>query len=203
MNWTPVVWELSLKDPHQGPNSFEALHSSFQIMQILHFIFSVFFMSSYKNAGCYQSTSVVLREASYVSCDTPNMQPLEGGPGTCTPGEKFLGMCPPLPGNPFSLFDVFHLSNFRTTLPGFGYLFIYLFIYGHPCGIWKFPGQGLNLSHRCDLCCHGGNARSFSPLRRGQGLNLHLCSDASCCTQILNPLRPSGNAPGCIAKDYV
>ena len=32
------------------------------------------------------------------------------------------------------------------------------------CGIWKFPGQGLNPSHSCDLCCSCSNARYFNPL---------------------------------------
>lgn len=34
---------------------------------------------------------------------------------------------------------------------GFGFIFIYLdfCLFGHTGGIWKFPGQGLNLSYRC------------------------------------------------------
>ena len=42
-------------------------------------------------------------------------------------------------------------------------LFIYFF-YGHPQGIWKFSGQGLNLGCSCNLCCSCSNARSFNPL---------------------------------------
>ena len=33
---------------------------------------------------------------------------------------------------------------------------------GHPCAIQKFLGQGLNLSHSCDLCHSCGNARSLT-----------------------------------------
>ena len=29
------------------------------------------------------------------------------------------------------------------------------------CGLWKFPGQELNLSHICDLCHSWGNIRSL------------------------------------------
>ena len=35
--------------------------------------------------------------------------------------------------------------------------------YGHTCGIWKFPGQGLNPSHSWDLCRSCGNARCGNP----------------------------------------
>ena len=38
------------------------------------------------------------------------------------------------------------------------------FFYGHSCGIWKFPSQGVNLSCSCDLCCSCSNTRSFNPL---------------------------------------
>ena len=31
-------------------------------------------------------------------------------------------------------------------------------------GIWKFPGQGLNLSHSSNLCCSCSNTRFFNPL---------------------------------------
>ena len=30
------------------------------------------------------------------------------------------------------------------------------------CGIWKFPGQGSNPSHNCDLCHSFGNTRSLT-----------------------------------------
>ena len=50
-----------------------------------------------------------------------------------------------------------------------GFLFVCLlsfFILGEgcTCGIWRFLGQGLNLSHSCDLCRSCGNTRSFNPV---------------------------------------
>ena len=38
-------------------------------------------------------------------------------------------------------------------------------LFSHTCSIWKFPGQGMNPSHRCDLCqilnllCHSRNSK--------------------------------------------
>ena len=46
--------------------------------------------------------------------------------------------------------------------------FIVSFFYGHTHGIWKFPGQGVNVNPSCDLCHSCGNARSFNPLRRAE-----------------------------------
>ena len=59
---------------------------------------------------------------------------------------------------------------------------------------WKFLGQGLNLSYSCDLYHSCGNPGSFNPLRRGQGWNLHLHSDLSCYSWILNLLHHSRNS---------
>ena len=42
-------------------------------------------------------------------------------------------------------------------------------------GIWKFPGQGSNLSHSCDLCHSCSNTGSLT--HWAQGLNLCLCRD--------------------------
>ena len=51
------------------------------------------------------------------------------------------------------------------------YLFIYLFIYFYGCiqGIWKFQGQGLNLSSSCELCHSRRNTGSFNPLHWVRG----------------------------------
>ena len=35
---------------------------------------------------------------------------------------------------------------------------------GLPCGLGKFPGQGPNLNHSCDLCHSFGKGGSFNPL---------------------------------------
>ena len=66
-------------------------------------------------------------------------------------------------------------------LMGFTFFFFFFFFNGYTCGIWKFPGQGLNPSLRC------GN-----PLC--QGSNPHLLSYPSCYSQILNPLCHSRNS---------
>ena len=42
----------------------------------------------------------------------------------------------------------------------------FFFFYGHTCSTWKFPGQGLNLSHSCNLHCSCGNTASFNTLHR-------------------------------------
>ena len=58
-------------------------------------------------------------------------------------------------------------SFFPMTIGYFIYLFIYLFIHlfnGCTRDIWKFLGQGLNLSLSCDLCHSCSNAGFFNPL---------------------------------------
>ena len=60
------------------------------------------------------------------------------------------------------------LTNWRK-ITGLGYhcfLFFCLFVcsYVCTCGIWRFLGQELKLSHSCDLCHSCSNARSFNPL---------------------------------------
>ena len=37
-----------------------------------------------------------------------------------------------------------------------------LFCYGCTCGMWKFSGQGSNLSHSCDLCHSCSNTESLT-----------------------------------------
>ena len=54
----------------------------------------------------------------------------------------------------------------------------------------EVPRPGINLSHSCNLHRSCGNTASFNPLC--QGLNPHLCSDPSHCSQILNLLCKSG-----------
>ena len=73
----------------------------------------------------------------------------------------------------------FHFSRFNSLSP-FRYQFeshflqserelfcsfIYFFkFYGHTRNIWKFPGQGLNLSHSCELCHSCRHARYTAPV---------------------------------------
>ena len=67
--------------------------------------------------------------------------------------------------------------------------------YSYTYGIWKSPGQGLNLSCSCNLFCSCSNAGSLTYwVRPGQGSSLILCSDLSQCRWILNPLHHSRNS---------
>lgn len=43
-----------------------------------------------------------------------------------------------------------------------------LFFKSRTHGIWKFLGQGLNLSHTCNLCCSCG--KSFTPCTTRLGI---------------------------------
>ena len=67
-------------------------------------------------------------------------------------------------------------------------IFFFSSFHGHTHSLCNFLGQGLNLCRGC------GNARAFNTLM-GQGLTLHLCSDPSCCSQVLNPLCHGSNPP--------
>ena len=49
-------------------------------------------------------------------------------------------------------------------------LFIYLFIFGCTCGMWKFPGQGSNPYHNSDLSHSSDNARSLTCCATGEFL---------------------------------
>ena len=77
------------------------------------------------------------------------------------------------------------------------YLFIYF--YGCTCSLWKFLGQGLNLSPSCKLSPSCGNAGCLNPLRGGR--NTHLHSNPSSCSQILNPLSHSRNSRNSFVRD--
>ena len=41
-------------------------------------------------------------------------------------------------------------------------MLLFFFFIGHPLE-YGVPGQGLDLSHSCNLCCSCGNIRSFNP----------------------------------------
>ena len=60
-------------------------------------------------------------------------------------------------------------------------------------GIWKFLGQGLNLSFSCDLHCSGGNTGSLTHCS-GWGSNPYLHSNPSHYSRVLNPLCYSRNS---------
>ena len=58
-----------------------------------------------------------------------------------------------------------HIRSFLTTSSSF-------FFFCCTCLIWKFPGQGLNLSCSCDLCHSCGTCRSLTQFA-GQGIEPH------------------------------
>ena len=59
---------------------------------------------------------------------------------------------------------------------------------------WKLPGQGLNLSHSCNLCHSCSNAGSFNPLHLVVDWTYTSAAISSHCRQILNPLCHGGNS---------
>lgn len=61
--------------------------------------------------------------------------------------------------------DLFRKTDLWSS-SSYDFLFLFLF-YDCTHGIQKFPGQGLNLSHSCDLYHSCGNIRSFSPMEPG------------------------------------
>ena len=78
--------------------------------------------------------------------------------------------------------------------------FVHLILF---CGcthdIWKFPGQGLNLSRTCNLCHSCSNAGSLNH-RAGLGIKPTApCNWRGCCW-ILNALCQSRNSPLSILK---
>ena len=92
------------------------------------------------------------------------------------------------------LMDTSRISFCRATI-GIPIIIVLKF-YIHTHSIWKFPGQGLNPIHICDLCCNcGGNLGSFNLMcQAGNWTCMHLCSDLSCYSWILNPLHHSTTA---------
>ena len=97
--------------------------------------------------------------------------------------EAFLDA--PRLGESSSLWAHASLLVLWTTLHSF--FFFFFFLFSQPCSIWKFPGQGLNPSHSCDLHCSCGNTdppginsvllQQAEPLcERGWVRVLHACS---------------------------
>lgn len=68
---------------------------------------------------------------------------------------------------------------------------LFFFFFSHANGICKFPGQGKNLSHSCDLCHSCGNTRSKPTHCPGPGANLHCHRDnagtSTCCATAGTP----------------
>ena len=64
---------------------------------------------------------------------------------------------------------ILYYKNGATIFVGFLFLF---YFWLHPCGMWKVPGQGLNLHHSSDLSHSSDNHRS---LTHGATGKLHIC----------------------------
>jgi len=60
-------------------------------------------------------------------------------------------------------------------------MFVVTFFLGHVCGMWKFPGQGLNLCHSSDLSYSSDNTGSLTHLAIGE--HLYSTFDAYVITQ--------------------
>ena len=72
----------------------------------------------------------------------------------------------------------------------------YIFLNDHTHDRWKFLGQGLNLSHSCNLRHSCGNVGSFN-LLCVPGIEPALLQRLSYCCQSLNSLYHSGNSDKC------
>ena len=79
------------------------------------------------------------------------------------------------------------LSDGRNTL-----LVLLLLFYNRTCSIWKFPDQGRNLSHGCELHCSCSNPRSFNPPCQIRDRTCNLRCDPSQYSPILNTLYHAG-----------
>ena len=64
---------------------------------------------------------------------------------------------------PFFYGWIFASLTFLITTNKIAMSILFFFFNGHTHGIWKFPGQGLNLSHSYNQCHSCSNARSFNP----------------------------------------
>ena len=67
------------------------------------------------------------------------------------------------PTNRTQVFLFIHcLWQHLLSLVFFFFFFFVFFFFGYTHGIWKFPGQGLNLNQRYDLCHSCSNTGSLS-----------------------------------------
>ena len=73
---------------------------------------------------------------------------------------------------PFLPLDIFSGMMLHFKLGRFTSVFLssfFFFFFGYSHSIWKFPGQGLNLSHSYSLCHSCSKAESFNPLHWAGG----------------------------------
>ena len=71
-------------------------------------------------------------------------------------------------------------------------VFFFFFFNGCAHGIWRFPGQRLNLSCSYELCHSCGNTRSFNTLCQA-GNRIQAPQQSRCCSWIVNPLDHNRN----------
>ena len=55
---------------------------------------------------------------------------------------------------------------FKIFSSSFFFFFFFFFFNAHIHGVWKFPGQWLNLSYMCKLGCSCSSAGSFNPMHQ-------------------------------------
>ena len=89
-------------------------------------------------------------------------------------------------GTRISTYEDTNLQSVTVLL--FFFFFSFCFLFWH----MEFPGQGLDPSHRCNLCYSHGNAKSFNPLFRARDwtcvLTLQRCCQSHCAT--VEPIVP-------------
>ena len=85
----------------------------------------------------------------------------------------------------YGIYDNTHTHSLSTSKQ----LHCSFFFFGLTCGIWKFLGQRLNLSHICGLCHSCGNARALTCFT-----GWDQTSNATETSQIIKPLLHSGNS---------
>ena len=106
---------------------------------------------------------------------------------SCPPSLPFQPCLSPSYNNPFKIL-LKRISPYSCS-EGF-FFFFFLSFYGHTHATWTFPGEGLNPSHSCDLCC---NFDTLDPLTRCTGPGIHL-APLQLCSQILKLLHHSRNS---------
>lgn len=103
-----------------------------------------------------------------------------------SPSLPFQPCLSPSYNNPFKILLKKKISPYSCS-EGF-FFFFFLSFYGHIHATWTFPGEELNPSHSCDLCCNFG---TLDPLTHCTGPGIHL-APLQLCSQILKLLYTAG-----------
>ena len=67
------------------------------------------------------------------------------------------------------------------------FIYFYFFLFWLPCGMWRSPDQGSDLSCSCGLCRSCGNARSLTYCPRAPETLPVLCHSENSCFICLKP----------------